>query len=250
MVASATAFIPSAIDPYQRQYRTIMRQQTLVTSTPCSSAQPAAVEEPQDHHHDEWEDNHHRQDLDHNHHHHHHHLPSNIPIDITRRNSLFISWTVLISTSWCVLTTPPLPAFAKKEKLPLTRENVRQRFDAVKFELLSGGIPFIKSRLGSGDYNGLLEYTKDYDLKLRKLLMGNAASLLTATMAKDKAQQLRNAVTFDLIGINQACRPASFTADQIQDRAVVAFKYYAELVDDVTAFLQLESIIDDFTPST
>jgi hypothetical protein len=70
-------------------------------------------------------------------------------------------------------------------------------------------------------------------LELRKKLMGAAAKqYLTEKPYKERGQTLRNAVTFDLIGINKACRGA-------QPDWEAAQRYYNELVDDVQAFVNL-----------
>ena len=95
----------------------------------------------------------------------------------------------------------------------------------------------MQGRIDAQDFPGLLEFTRTYDLELRKLRMGKAKKLLQSKELKEKATSYANAVTFDLIGINRNSR-------QGQENVEGANKYLQELRDDVTAFLALESTIE------
>ena len=94
----------------------------------------------------------------------------------------------------------------------------------------------MQERIDNQDFPGLMEFTRTYDLELRKLRMGKAKKLLQSKELKEQATSYANAVTFDLIGINRNSRKG-------QENAEGANKYLQELRDDVAKFLSLESTI-------
>jgi hypothetical protein len=130
------------------------------------------------------------------------------------------------------------PALAAEEiELP-TRETVTQSFDSIRYELqdAQGGVAYMQSKIDQQDFVGLMDFTKTYDLELRKKRMGSAKKLLQDKDVKEKATEFANAVTFDLIGINRSSRKG-------QENAESANKYLQELREDVGKFLSLESTI-------
>jgi hypothetical protein len=108
-------------------------------------------------------------------------------------------------------------------------------FEAVRRELIdaNGGVYYLKSKVETGDFAALLEFTKTYDQVLRKGVMGKAKKALTDPDSKERATALANNVTFDLIGINRSSRKGQEDSSQ-------ATKYLDELQDDIRAFLDLE----------
>ena len=100
------------------------------------------------------------------------------------------------------------PAVAADDDDFPSREVVSTTFDKVRYELLDsqGGVTYMQGRIDEKDWVGLLEFTKSYDLELRKLRMGKAKKLLQDKEIKAKATEYANAVTFDLIGINRSSR--------------------------------------------
>jgi hypothetical protein len=137
-----------------------------------------------------------------------------------------------------VLTWKGLPAIAADEVELPTREVVSQYFDSIRYELTDakGGVAFMQEKIDQQDWLGLMDFTKTYDLELRKLRMGRAKKLLQDKEIKAKATEYANAVTFDLIGINRSSR-------QGQENVDSANKYLQELRDDVNKFLTLEKTI-------
>ena len=137
------------------------------------------------------------------------------------------------------LSSSPSLANAAEEEIVLpTREVVTTTFDAIRYELSdpNGGVSYMQQRIDESDFAGLLEFTKGYDLELRKLKMGKAKKLLQEKDIKGKGTEYMNAVTFDLIGMNRSSRAG-------QENKDMANKYLQELRDDVTKFLQLEQTI-------
>ena len=145
-----------------------------------------------------------------------------------------------IATAW------PLAASAKEEGPPPTPAEIHEAFGKVRVELeAGGGIFFLKQAVADGDFPAVLEFTKSYDLQLRKIRMGlaqKAAVAYIALVEQDEASAkalktvcttTRNAVTFDLIGINRNSRAGQENIDE-------AAKYVQELQDDVQRFLKLE----------
>lgn len=173
-----------------------------------------------------------------------------------RRNFLLQTSTIipLFAAAAAVAGIAPLPAVAAAEKvieLP-TRETVTQTFDSIRYELrdANGGVAYMQSKIDEQDFEGLLEFTKTYDLELRKKRMGLAKKLMvvlpkdnnnndnnnTIKQLKETATTYANAVTFDLIGINRSSRKG-------QESVESANKYLQELREDIGRFLTLESAI-------
>eukprot|EP00978_Attheya_sp_CCMP212_P030092 scaffold109541_cov50-Attheya_sp.AAC.5 len=145
---------------------------------------------------------------------------------------------VTVGTGFLSTLLRPSPAFAKEKPEPLTKELVQKTFGEVRFELEdpSGGVAALESKVNNKEWEDILVFTKEYDLNMRKVKMGFARKLLTDGKVKDDALLLRNAVTFDLIGINRASRPGRENQEE-------AKKYLGELKDDVTKFLEMEKTI-------
>jgi len=165
---------------------------------------------------------------------------ANININ-NRRDFLLIANVRVLSgiTGVTILTSHSYPAVAvdEEEELP-TREVVTECFNSVRYELqdLKGGVAFMQGRIDNEDWLGLLEFTKTYDLEMRKLRMGRAKKLLQDKEIKAKATSYANAVTFDLIGINRSSRKG-------QENVESANKYLQELREDMIKFLDLEETI-------
>jgi hypothetical protein len=143
------------------------------------------------------------------------------------------------AVSMIVCTTTPVTAAAADEKMELpSKETVIQSFDAIRYELQdsNGGVSYMQSKIDQQDFTALMEFTKTYDLELRKKRMGTAKKLLQDKSIQETATQYSNAVTFDLIGINRSSRKG-------QENVESANKYLQELRDDVNKFLTLESTI-------
>lgn len=138
-----------------------------------------------------------------------------------------------------VLLQRPELATAAEEVVELpTRDVVTSTFDPIRYELNdpSGGVAYMQQRIDEQDFPGLMEFTKGYDLELRKLRMGKAKKLIQSKDVKEEATGYANAVTFDLIGINRNSRKG-------QENVEGANKYLQELRDDVAKFLTVESTI-------
>lgn len=141
---------------------------------------------------------------------------------------------VLVSES-----PPALAADASASDSLPTKEAVTECFDFIRFELenAEGGVAYMQGRIDGGDFEGLLDFSKSYDLEFRKRRFGAAKKLLQDKEVKAKATEYANAVTFDLIGINRSCRKG-------QESIESANKYLQELRDDVGKFLALEKTIE------
>jgi hypothetical protein len=136
----------------------------------------------------------------------------------------------IVSSIATILLIPNNPSHALESNV-----NGKNPFDLVRFELLHplGGVAVMQKRLDERDFEGLMEFTKEYDQVLRKKLMGNAKKML----AKEyKGTTTSNSITFDLIGINRNCRPRQENYDEAQ-------KYLNELKLDIDAFLSLERFV-------
>lgn len=132
------------------------------------------------------------------------------------------------------------PATAKdKDKEPVSKETVTKSFQAVRDELegSDGGIKTLESLIAKEDFEGVMEFTKGYDLEFRKAKMGKARKFITSKEEKEKAVALCNAVTFDLIGMNKGSRPGQRDIEQVK-------KYFGEIQADINSFLELEKGID------
>lgn len=160
----------------------------------------------------------------------------------SRRDFMSMAPTAMISciTGLHVLTSASTPALAAEAEEPLpTREAVTECFDFIRFELdnSEGGVAYMQGRIDQEDLEGLLEFSKTYDLEFRKRRFKAAKKLMQDKEVKAKATEYANAVTFDLIGINRSCRKG-------QESAASANKYLQELRDDVSKFLALEKTIE------
>lgn len=162
----------------------------------------------------------------------------------SRRDFISMTPTAVISciTGLSVLTSQSTPALAADASadIPLpTREAVTECFDFIRFELENpdGGVAYMQARIDKEDLEGLLDFSKTYDLEFRKRRFGAAKKLLQDKEIKAKATEYANAVTFDLIGINRSCRKG-------QESVASANKYLQELRDDVAKFLALEKSIE------
>ena len=100
-------------------------------------------------------------------------------------------------------------------------------FDNVRDEAKSG-VSFLRDKLNDNEFGDVFEFTKTYDIVLRKVKMGKARKLIDDKTATEKA----NAITWDLIGINRNVRPG-------QENRAEALKYVDELERDVQTFLEL-----------
>lgn len=130
------------------------------------------------------------------------------------------------------------PATAK-EKEAISKETVTKSFQAVRDELegSDGGIKTLESLIAKEDFEGVMEFTKGYDLEFRKAKMGKARKFITSKEEKEKAVALCNAVTFDLIGMNKGSRPGQQNIEQVK-------KYFGEIQADISSFLEFEKGID------
>lgn len=160
----------------------------------------------------------------------------------SRRGFISMAPTAVISgiTGLNILTSQSTPALATDAETPLpTREVVTETFDFIRFELENpeGGVAYMQGRIDKEDLEGLLEFSKTYDLEFRKRRFGGAKKLMKDKEIKAKGTEYANAVTFDLIGINRSCRKG-------QENVESANKYLQELRDDVAKFLALEKTIE------
>ena len=160
------------------------------------------------------------------------------PSDFSRRDLLATGLASLAAIT--ATTAVPLPAVAAvaADDAPVyyNPTDVQQAFDRIRFELEDpeGGVAYMQSCVDRRDYAALLEFTKTYDLELRKAKLSAAKKKFK--MGGDRPTQLCNNVTFDLIGMNKACRPG-------QENIDLAQKYLTELKRDVAQFLALQSTI-------
>jgi len=165
---------------------------------------------------------------------------ANININ-NRRDFLHIAHVRVLSgiTGVNILTSRSYPAVAVDDDVELpSKEVVTECFNSVRYELQNnkGGVSYMQERIDKEDWLGLLEFTRTYDLELRKLRMGKAKKLLQDKEIKAKATSYANAVTFDLIGINRSSRKG-------QENVESANKYLQELRVDMIKFLDLEETI-------
>mmetsp|Transcript_6404 Transcript_6404/g.9388 ORF Transcript_6404/g.9388 Transcript_6404/m.9388 type:complete len:207 (+) Transcript_6404:85-705(+) len=155
-----------------------------------------------------------------------------------RRQALKQTASILLFSSVASFTSSS-PAEAKKSKEPVTRESIDKAFQDVRDQLESpdGGVQNLKSLVEKEDFDNIMEFTKYYDLEFRKAKVVKARRLLTNKDDKDRGLYLSNSITFDLIGMNKASRPGQHDIDQVK-------KYFNELVEDITNFLEMKKLID------
>jgi hypothetical protein len=137
------------------------------------------------------------------------------------------------------LATSVSPALAKEEAVPVTRELVKSTFDSIRYEVSdpNGGVAYMQQKIDEQDFAGLIEFTRGYDLEMRKIRMGKAKKLLQTKELKEKGTEYANAVTFDLIGMNRNSRKGQESVEGLN-------KYLQELRDDAAKFLELEKTIE------
>jgi hypothetical protein len=143
------------------------------------------------------------------------------------------------STASAVVTISPLQAFAKETPVVITKQSVKEAFDAIRYELQSpdGVVSTLSKLINSGSYEEVMQYTKESDAYFRKAKLGKARKLLTDDKLRGgDSIAMSNAVTFDLIGINRASRPGKENKDE-------QLKYLDELRNDIEKFLELEGTI-------
>ncbi|KAG7358521.1 hypothetical protein IV203_015110 [Nitzschia inconspicua] len=158
---------------------------------------------------------------------------------INDRRGFLQTIPLVLGTMSSILSVSPNVVLAATEEIELpTRETVTKSFDSIRYELqdANGGVSYMQSKIDEQDFVGLMEFTKTYDLELRKKRMGLAKKLLQDKEIKEKATEYANAVTFDLIGINRSSRKG-------QESVESANKYLQELREDVAKFLSLEGSI-------
>ena len=165
------------------------------------------------------------------------HTASQTEGDASRRR--FFGQFTSLAFGTAVISATPKPGHAAEEIVLPTKEAVMLAFDDIRYELENpkGGVSYMQQRVDERDFEGLMEFTKTYDLEMRKLRMGRAKKLLPSKALKEEATGYANAVTFDLIGINRNSRKG-------QENQEGANKYLQELREDVTKFLSLESSIE------
>jgi hypothetical protein len=156
------------------------------------------------------------------------------------RRKFFQTTAPILAAAAAALTSNPSLALAKDDEtveLP-SREQVTAAFDAIRYELSDpkGGVAYMQQRIDAQDFAGLMEFTKGYDLEMRKARMGKAKKLIQSKEIKEQATSYANAVTFDLIGMNRSSRKG-------QESVEGANKYLEELRSDVGKFLELEKTI-------
>jgi hypothetical protein len=169
---------------------------------------------------------------------------------LTRRQIAGWSAGLLSAALVTTVLNPIKPVQAKEELLtPPTAAEIQQALQTIRDELTSpDGIPYIQKLIETEDYKTLMAFTPQYDLGMRKLKMGKAAKVMGSIYATEAEKEqkkafattctlAKNAVTFDLIGINRATRPGQ------QDKEK-ALKYLQELKDDMQKFLDLENTLD------
>ena len=147
----------------------------------------------------------------------------------------------MTSMSLFTLATTALnvPLASAKDKAPITVQQAKDAFEAVRYQLESpeGGVRTLESYVTNSDFDAIFEFTKYYDLEFRKAKMVKARKYLTSKEDKERAVYLSNSVTFDLIGMNKGCRAGQKDIEQVK-------KYFGELKEEVAQFLELEKNID------
>jgi hypothetical protein len=161
---------------------------------------------------------------------------TNAHVPSSRRQLLACASAVLTSSA-AISTLALQPAFAASDP-PVYYDagEVKQAFDAIRYELENseGGISYLQSCVDKTDYDAIFEFTKTYDLEFRKAKMLGAKKKFK--FGGDQATMLLNSVTFDLIGMNKACRKG-------QQDIQLAQKYLDELKADVAKYLNFQSTI-------
>jgi hypothetical protein len=167
--------------------------------------------------------------------------PIDAPISASRRQWLLSSFTTSAAASAALAwTSHPTPARAAEAKTTEKGGVVGNPFDAIRYEVgdPKGGVAYLRDRLDARDFSAVMDFTKEYDLVLRKIAMGTAKKRLPKGPIKDRGTELCNAVTFDLIGINRNSRKGQENPDE-------ARRYLDELVQDAKGMLELEKYAED-----
>jgi hypothetical protein len=88
-------------------------------------------------------------------------------------------------------------AASAKEKVPLTRELVTSTFASIKEELTSpsGVVATLQKLIDDGNFEEILQYTKESDAFFRKGMLGKARKLLTDDKLKGDSILMSNAVS-------------------------------------------------------
>jgi hypothetical protein len=175
--------------------------------------------------------------------------PANSDPILTRRQIGGWSAGLLSAALVTTVLNPVEPALAKEElPPPATAAEIQQALQTIRDELTSpDGIPYIQKLIETEDFSTLMKFTPQYDLGMRKLKMGKAGKVMGSVYATEAEKEqkkafattctlAKNAVTFDLIGINRASRPGQ------QDKEK-ALKYLQELKDDMQKFMDLEKTL-------
>jgi hypothetical protein len=129
----------------------------------------------------------------------------------------------------CVaLTSLPTTVSAKKD-LP----SLESCFNAIRKEVSPDGESFLrlKKDIDAGEWEDLLQFTREYDAGLRGYVLKSAWKQLDGDR-KQEGIRLSNSFTFDLIGLNKAGR--------VKDKEE-ALKMLEMTRDDLNEFLKLEN---------
>lgn len=112
--------------------------------------------------------------------------------ELSASRRAFITNTVIAST----ISLLPLPSYAK-EKEPITRELVTSTFVSIKEELTSpsGVVATLQKLIEEGNYEDILQYTKESDAFFRKGKLGKARKLLIDDQLKGDSVLMSNAVS-------------------------------------------------------
>jgi len=184
--------------------------------------------------------------------------------DWLQRQSVAVATAFLTTSIGSPIMTPTSPVFAATAAVAAATKTdepvilydpveVQKAFDGIRYELENpnGGVALLQTAVDRKDCDTILDFTKTYDLELRKAKMLTAKKKfkLTATNnnssnsadADTDPQQILNNVTFDLIGMNKSCRPGR--QQQQQDNMQTTQTYLNELKDDIRKFLNLQTNI-------
>ena len=158
-----------------------------------------------------------------------------VPESTSRRSILQHMASMSLASN--LLVNPSMAS--AKDKDPITTQQVKDAFAAVRYQLESpdGGVQKLEDYIAQSDFEAIFEFTKMYDLEFRKAKMVPARKFLTNKDDKEKAVYLSNSVTFDLIGMNKGTRSGQRDMEQVK-------KYLGELKQEVSMFLELEKNID------
>ena len=127
--------------------------------------------------------------------------------------SLFLKRSILLAAviSVATLSLPTLESRDSNLVVNAKEENPMDKSDLDNLSLeyrskVEKITKDLEEYIGTKNWSEIKEQTKFYDIELRKVIMGKMKGTLTTKEEKVKAQELRNGVTFDLIGINKSAR--------------------------------------------